>query len=52
MYQNDLWLRFIRTLIVFLYNFKFLIMSVLVFNTKMFSVHKLIKNDKKSQNNH
>ena len=45
--QNNLWLRFIRTLILFLYNFKFLILSVLVFNTKTFCVHKLIKKDKK-----
>ena len=51
-YQNDLWLRFIRTLILYLYNFKFLILSVLVFNTKTFCVHKLIKKDKKTQNNH
>ena len=46
-YQNDLWLRFIRTLILFLYNFKFLILPVLVFNTKTFCVNKLIKQDKK-----
>ena len=50
--QNNLWLRFIRTLILFLYNFKFLILSVLVFNMKTFCVHKLIKKDKKNQNNH
>ena len=52
LYQNDLWLRFIRTLILFLYNFKFLILTVLVFNTKTFCVQRLIKKDKKSQNNH
>ena len=49
MYQNDLWLRFIRTLILFLYNFKFLILSVLVFDTKTFYVDKLIKKIKKSK---
>ena len=43
MYQNDLWLGFIRTLILFLCNFKFFILSVLIFNMKMFREQKLIK---------
>ena len=47
MYQNDLWLKFIRTLILFLDNFKFLELPVLVFNTKTLCVHKLIKKIKK-----
>ena len=50
MYQNDLLLRFIRTLILFLlYNFKFLILSVLIFNMKTFCEHKPIKQIKKSK---
>ena len=50
MYQNYLWLKFIRTLILSLYSFKFLILSVVVFNMKTFYEHELRK--KKSQNNH
>ena len=46
MYQNDLWLRFIRTLI-FLSNFKFLIRSVVIFNMKVFCEHKMMKKIKK-----
>ena len=48
MYQKDLWLRFIKTLI-FLSNFKFLILSVVIFNMKTFCENKLIKKIKKSK---
>ena len=41
MYQNYLWLKFIRTLILSLYSFKFLILSVVVFNMKTFYEHEL-----------
>ena len=52
-YQNELWLRFIKNVIIlFLYNFKFLILSFVNFNMKTFCEHKLIKKIKKSQNNY
>ena len=44
--SNDLWLRSTRTLfpfLFFLYNFKFLILSVVVVNMKTFCEHNLIK---------
>ena len=41
-YQNDLWLRFIRT-VIFLSSFKFLILSFVIFSMKTFCEHKLIK---------
>ena len=43
-YENDSWLRLIRTLILFLYNF--LILSVVFFNMKTFCVKSWSKKDK------
>ena len=49
MCQNDLWLRFIKISVFCWSIFKFLILSVLIFNMKTFSEHKLIKKLKMSK---
>ena len=49
MCQNDLWLRFIKISVFCWSSFKFLILSVLIFNMKTFSEHKLIKKLKMSK---